>query len=603
MQAVILAAGMGKRLGKLTQNSTKCMVPFNDRRLIDYTVDAAIDAGVNRIVMVVGHGAHEVKEYLGTSRRGVPVHYVLNEVYDRTNNIFSLLLARHFLTEDHTLLLESDLIFEKEILIECAKSPDPNVVVVAKYESWMDGTVTLLDDAGRISSFISKKDFKWADSDRYYKTVNIYKLSREFCQESLIPFLDAYISSKGMNGYYEEVLKVLTFLDASRMKAHTVDRHLWYEIDDVQDLDIACSLFAGDDQRLTLFQKRYGGYWRFSQLKDFCYLVNPYFPPVRMVEEMQNSYQVLLASYPSGLSIQNLLAAKLCNCDQSHVLVGNGATELIKGLMVEMRGRVGMAVPTFNEYYETLRNAEFIEFHPRRENFSYTVDDLLQFAQEQQLSTLVLINPDNPTGHFLSRDEVLRLTAALQERNVMLILDESFVDFVDGTHEHTLIDQGILDQHRNLVVMKSISKSYGVPGLRLGIMASGNMDVLATVKAHLSIWNINSFGEHFLQTIGKYTSEYQAACKRLVEERTRYFESLKGIPYLRPIESKANYVMCEVTDGKSSAHITQELMKRHWIFIKDCAGKKGIGDRSFIRLAVRDALDNELMIESLRSLV
>ncbi len=154
MQAVILAAGMGKRLGKLTQNSTKCMVPFNGRRLIDYTVDAAIDAGVNRIVMVVGHGAHEVKEYLGTSRRGVPVHYVLNEVYDRTNNIFSLLLARHFLTEDHTLLLESDLIFEKEILLECAKSPDPNVVVVAKYESWMDGTVTLLDDAGRISSFI-----------------------------------------------------------------------------------------------------------------------------------------------------------------------------------------------------------------------------------------------------------------------------------------------------------------------------------------------------------------------------------------------------------------------------------------------------------------
>lgn len=602
MQAVILAAGMGKRLGRLTQNSTKCMVPFNGRRLIDYTLDAAVAAGAGRIVMVVGHGADEVRAYLGSHRDGVEIHYVVNEIYFRTNNIYSLMLARGYLESDDTLLLESDLIFDPEILIECARSPEPNVVIVAKHEPWMDGTVTLLDEQQRVSSFISKKDFEWADAERYYKTVNIYKLSRGFCQAALIPFLDAYTQAKGMNGYYEEVLKVLTFLDAERMKALPVRDRLWYEIDDLQDLDIAESLFASDAERPALLHRRYGGYWRFSQLKDFCYLVNPFFPPKRLIDEMQNSFSALLASYPSGLNVQNLLAAKLCGCDQGSVLVGNGATELIKGLMSRLSGKVGMPVPTFNEYYETLRQAELVEFLPRNDRFTYGADDLVGFAREHGLSTLVLVNPDNPTGNFMAREEVLRLAGELRQMGVLLVLDESFVDFVDGTKAHTLIDQEVLDRHENLIIMKSISKSYGVPGCRLGLMATGNRDLLASVRSYLSIWNVNSFGEFFLQTIGKYEADYQAGCARLVEERERYFRALETVPYLRPIPSKANYILCEVLQGRSSAALAHQLLNRHWILIKDCQGKKGIGERAYIRLAVKGREDNERIVDCLRGI-
>lgn len=603
MQAIILAAGMGKRLGCLTRDSTKCMVPFNGRRLIEYTLDAIFETNaVSRVVMVVGHGAEEVISFLGKEYKGMTIEYVHNSVYDKTNNIYSLLLAKKYLETDDTLLLESDLIFDKHILLDCINEPSSNVTIVAKHDSWMDGTVVVLDENSNVSSFISKKDFNWADSDRYFKTVNIYKLSKEFCKDKFVPFLTAYISANGMNGYYEEVLKVLAFIDSSRLKALPVGDKLWYEIDDAQDLDIATALFAEGNDRVSLMQKRYGGYWRFPQLKDYCYLVNPYFPPARMVDEMKNNYSSLLSHYPSGQSIQNLLAAKMFNCDKSYILVGNGAAELIKGLIPDLKGNIGIPFPTFNEYYETIRNGKLVEYHSMNNDFSYTANDLLLFCEKYDVSTLVLINPDNPTGQFLPRKDVLMLMEELGKAGRYLILDESFVDFVDGSLEHSLIDNEILRKNKNLVVIKSISKSYGVPGLRLGVMATANPDFMETCRKNLSIWNINSFGEYFLQIIGKYTSEYSNACGHLAKERERFFDKLNDIEYLKPIRSYANYILCEVLGNMTSGDITANLLNKDLIFIKDCKGKKGIGDRSFVRFAVQDAKDNDYLAGCLRKI-
>ena len=594
---------MGKRLGSLTRNSTKCMVPFNGRRLIEYTLDALSETkNISRVVFVVGHGADEVKGFLGDNYHGMPILYIYNPVYDKTNNIYSLQLASDHLKYDDTILLESDLIFEPGILSAITTEVSPDVVAVARYESWMDGTVVTLDEDNHVSSFISKKDFNWTDVQRYFKTVNIYKLSKEFCRNKFVPFLDAYVSANGLNGYYEEVLKILAFIDSSRLKALPIGNNLWYEIDDVQDLDIASTLFARGNDRLRLIQKRFGGYWRFPLLKDFCYLVNPYFPTSRMIDEMKSNYANLLMHYPSGQNIQNLLGSKMFGCEESHMLVGNGAAELIKSLMPSLQGAIGISFPTFNEYHETIRDGQLVEYHTQHDDFSYSAQELLSFCAKNNIASLVIINPDNPSGHFIAKNDLLSLARDLETRGTTLIVDESFVDFVDGTHDHTLIDSNLLRAHRNLVVIKSISKSYGVPGLRLGIMATANSDLLLQCRKNLSIWNINSFGEHFLQIIGKYTDEYVASCVLMAKERERLFNRSKDMKQLRPIRSHANYILFELKGNISSAELTDRLLSDHMIFIKDCHGKIGIGSRDVVRIAVRDEHDNDCLLTALHSI-
>jgi histidinol-phosphate/aromatic aminotransferase/cobyric acid decarboxylase-like protein/choline kinase len=593
---------MGKRLGDLTRNSTKCMVPVNDKRLIDYAMEALLRAGIRRFVLVVGHGAEELERVLSTTYKDVEIVYVLNPDYAKTNNIYSLYLARQEMERDDSLLLESDVIFDQGILDDCIRHPSPNVAVVAKLQSWMDGTVTKLDDGGAISCFVSKNDMVSAEIDQYYKTVNIYKLSRGFCRDKFFPFLHVYIQAKGLNEYYEEVLKVLTFIDRGTILASDVGDKLWYEIDDLQDLEIAGALFAKDAAKLKAFQRRYGGYWRFPALKDFCYLVNPFFPTPRFLEDMGREFAPLLTSYPSGQSVQNLLAAKMFGCSPSQVLVGNGASELIKGLMPECSAPMALAVPTFDEYRACAPAGQVKPIHPRGGSFHYSAGELSEFCAANGTKTLILINPDNPSGNFIPKDEVLALLERLSASGTRLVYDESFSDFVDGTDGHSLFDPGILSRHPGLVAVKSISKSYGVPGIRLGVIASADKDLLGRVRSRLSIWNINSFGEQFFQAIPKSKADFRHACKLIAEERERFFGLLEGVPFLKPIPSKANYILCRVAPPWTPTRLAESLLSRSWIFIKDCTGKIGFENAACVRLTVRDRKDNDALIAALRSL-
>lgn len=278
MQAIILAAGMGRRLGTLTAGNTKCMLEVNGKRLIDRAIDALIPHNIDRIVIVAGFARQNLINHVNEKYPGLNITFIENPVYDHTNNIYSLWLAKDYLTRDDTLLMESDLIFDPGI-IDCAlQSPFPNVALVAKYKPWMDGTMVKLDSDNTILNFIPKADFDFNHTDQYYKTVNIYKLSRDFAISRYIPFLEAYIKSMGNNEYYEQVLRVLTMINTRDIHAVDIRERDWYEIDDIQDLMIAETIFADYDKMLLNLQKSYGGYWRYPALTDFCYLVNPYFP-------------------------------------------------------------------------------------------------------------------------------------------------------------------------------------------------------------------------------------------------------------------------------------------------------------------------------------
>ena len=220
MQAIILAAGMGRRLGDLTKGHTKCMVEVNGTTLIDRAILQLSKLKLNRLIIVVGYKGKELKEYIGNRYDDIlKIEYVENPIYDKTNNIYSLALAKEMLCQDDTILLESDLIFDDSILEELINHPDPNLALVAKYETWMDGTMVRIDQERNIVNFVPKAAFRYEDVSVYYKTVNIYKFSKEFARTEYVPFLDAYSKVMGNNEYYEQVLRVITMVHNSSLKA------------------------------------------------------------------------------------------------------------------------------------------------------------------------------------------------------------------------------------------------------------------------------------------------------------------------------------------------------------------------------------------------
>ena len=223
----------------------------------------------------------------------------------------------------------------------------------------------------------------------------------------------------------------------------------------------------------------------------------------------------------------------------------------------------------------------------------------IQFFSGKELSSLVLINPDNPTGNYIEKKDLLRLVAWAKEQDIQLVLDESFVDFAEE-EDSTLIEQKVLDENPHLFVMKSISKSYGVPGLRLGVLASGNTELIAKMKKDVAIWNINSFGEFFMQIYEKYQKDYATSLKKIKHARAVFEEALSHISGIKVIPSQANYVMCEL-NSITSRDLAVALLERN-VFIKDLSSKIGNG-KQYIRLAVRSEEENEYLIKQLKELL
>lgn len=592
---------MGKRLGEYTYNNTKCMLEVNGIRLIDRALAALKEVNVTKVILVVGYKGQNVKDYVGVEYQGMPVEYVENPIYDKTNNIYSLYLAKDYLKAEDTILLESDIIFSPSVIKKLVNDERPNLALVDKYESWMDGTVVTLDKNQKITRFIDKSGFDFTEIHDYYKTVNIYKFSKEFSAKYYVPFLTAYSTALGDNEYYEQVLRVILHLRNAPLFALPLSGDSWYEIDDMQDLDIASGMFAPTEkEHYNAYIKRYGGYWRYPQMLDFCYLVNPYFPPKRMIDEIKASFETLMREYPSGMYVNSLLAAKNFCVKQDYIVVGNGAAELIKCLMENWAGTLGYILPTFEEYPNRLDTERIVQYVSNKEGFKYSADDIIAFFDDKEIDTLLLINPDNPSGNYIPFHDLLRLIEWSRDKEIQFVVDESFVDFAKVEGQYSLFNNEILSENNHLIVVKSISKSYGVPGFRLGVMASGNTNLITMVKKQVAIWNINSFGEFYMQIYEKYHKDYVKACSVFKKERDIFYKELQAISYLEVYPSQANYFLCHVKEKFTSNELAIKLLKCN-ILIKDCGPKKAFNGDHYIRIAIRNRDENHMLYQLLKS--
>lgn len=601
MQGIILAAGMGKRLKELTNNNTKCMVKVNGTTLIERALSQLDKLNLSRIVIVIGYEGKKLVEYVKSLEIKTKVLFVENPIFDKTNNIYSLYMAKEYMEEDDTILLESDLIFEENVLKCLIEDERDTLALVDKYESWMDGTCMKIGEDDTIEEFVSGTQFQFDEAGNYYKTVNIYKFSREFSKTHYIPFLEAYINALGNNEYYEQVLRVITMLDDPMIKAKRLNGQLWYEIDDIQDLDIASSLFATDDEKLSGIQSRYGGYWRYPKLLDFCYLVNPYYPPKKLVDEMKAGFETLITQYPSGMRVNSLLAAKIFGVNEKHIVIGNGAAELIKSLIESLNGKLGVIRPSFEEYSHRHNENDIVSFVPKTSDYSYGTDDLIDFFSNNRVENIVLINPDNPSGNYINKTDILRFSEWCENERIRLILDESFVDFADE-QDATLVSEQYLNQYPRMIVVKSISKSYGIPGLRLGVLATADQDLVDYIKKDVAIWNINSLGEFYMQIAEKYKKHYITSLDKLRIARKKLYDDLSEINSLEVIKSQANYFMVKVT-GISSRQLTRKLLVDNNILIKDLSSKMPKNDNNYVRIAVRRVEENDMLIRAIKEVV
>ena len=340
------------------------------------------------------------------------------------------------------------------------------------------------------------------------------------------------------------------------------------------------------------YYSRYGGFWVYPDMLDYCYLVNPYFNRSKIIDEMQENFRMLVSEYPAGMAVNSQLASECWGVKPEYIIPGNGAAELIKALMENLE-----------EYPNRLPGERVITFVPQNETFRYSADDLVRFFGENRVENLLLINPDNPSGNFIPVDGIHKVARWCEDNDIRLVLDESFVDFSVGYENNTFLRNELLEKYPHMCVIKSISKSYGVPGLRLGILCSADASLIAKMKKQVSIWNINSFAEFFMQIYPKYKEDYKRACDQFIQTREDFEKELREIPFIKVMPSQANYFFLEVLPPYKPQELCAILLKEYNILASACLAKKGIEPNRYMRIAVRDYDDNNKFINAMKELI
>ncbi len=602
MQAVILAAGRGIRLGKITNKIPKVLVKINGIPFIINQLDALSQhKEIEEILIIVGYKKDLIKKEIGNEYKGIKIIYVENDKWKSTNNIYSFWLALD-LIKSSFILLEGDVFFDHKLLNNLFEERAKNIVLLSSYKPWMSGTVAEIDKNTKaikrlISNVDQDEEFDYEDK---FKTINIYLFQYQFFEKHLKPSLDLYVRTNHKD-YWELVLGILVYLHVPNICPCVVDNINWYEVDDENDLEAANYLFADNAKKIDILSNQHGGLWRYDIL-DFCYLVNPYFPTKQLYIELSRSLQQLIPNYPSG---QNKICKLLSswfhdeNIDKENLIVGNGASELIRIINKDrdLVKQITIPVPTFNEY-EDIREEQKNYFELKEEDeFKLDPDKYIDAVKRSGSNFALIINPNNPTGTLSSRDDIIKIIENLKSLDG-IIVDESFINFSGDRKKYSV--QSIIGEYQNLIVIHSIGKEFGVLGIRLGYMLTSNQLILKKVRNCLPLWNVNTIAEKYLELFPKYKNKFEESIYHIVEERERLYLELKKIKFLKTFPSRANFFLCKILNGNNSRYLSTRLIENN-IYIKDCSNKTSLNDK-FVRIAVRSKTDNDILVGALKEL-
>lgn len=598
MQALILADMKKSSMNCLSGDGPDCMIQIDGISIIERMLKQLDNSKVSKVIIVVGRNKEKVIGAISNLNLKAEIVILENDSCEETGSIYSLFLAEEYLLLDDTVILNAQMIVEDSILESVLNEKKGCSVLVDTDKSWMTGETVSIGDDERVLSFGKKKISSVHSSTALYKMVGICRLDREFTEKYYIPVLETMIDVLGNSLDYSAPLNVIAMSEDVKIRALYIGNVHWREINNIEDINQATILFSKDKKSIAdKMLGSWGGYWRYPNYLDYFYLVTPYYPPRELVEELQNNFKVLLEQYPSGMRVNAELAASAFGISPESIIVGNGAAELIKSMMGFIKGKTGFVRPTFDEYPNRYTEMETVNYLVESEDFSYSASDLIEYFGKTNISNLVLVNPDNPSGNYIPKGDMMRMISWARDKDIKVIIDESFVDFSDEI-DSSLIDQETLNRYPNLYVIKSISKSYGVPGLRLGVLASGDKKLISRMKTDVSIWNINSFAEFYMQICGKYRGSYVKSLEKFRKERNRFISKLQDLRYIRVIPSQANYLMVELLDGLDAEELKQRMLLEKKVFIKTLS-KKIKGKKQYLRIAIRNEVDNDMFIQKL----
>ncbi len=584
----------------LTVDVPKCLVEVNGVPILFRSLRALAAAGVTEAVIVVGYQAAQVRRRVGHTFAGISIQYVDAPAFDTTNNIRSLWDARHHCDED-ILLIEGDVVFDSDVVRRLCEQPGSSLAVAPDNDSF-SGTVVRRDADGFVTEFVlgADSDPRLADGDAL-KTVNIYLLRAAGLRTAILPELCRQIAGGNVQAYYETVFRDLV-ADGSLpdLVAVDVSSCRWYELDDHRDLEIAEFMFLSRERQYDRIQSLHGSYWRYGVV-DHAYLYNLHFPPPAMLADLRDELADLIANYPVGQLELDRLVAQWTGTDPTGIVVGNGAAELIKVMGLDPNTKMTIPVPSFNEYENVLRPEQVDRVALDPVTFELDLDAFAESARRAGSTVAVLVTPNNPTALSVDRPAVLRLARRLAEHDCRLVVDESFIEFARAGRAASI--EGDVGDHPNLVVMKSMSKVFGIPGLRIGYLLTGDRRFAAAVRADLPIWNLNGMAESFLRRVGRYRNEFESSCEMVRDACQELYRALCGLPGLAPIRPDANFVFCKITKpGVTGPALARRLYVEHGILIKDCATKTMPEPDRYLRIASRTAAENGRLVDALSQL-
>ncbi|MBV9550577.1 MAG: aminotransferase class I/II-fold pyridoxal phosphate-dependent enzyme [Alphaproteobacteria bacterium] len=588
-RAVILAAGAGRRLGAFTDAHPKPLLEIQGRSILENCLDQLAKNGIEQTVIIVGHMSEQIIARVGHRFAGMTIAYVTSDKYQTTNNIYSLWCARAFL-DQAILLLEADIFFDGRLIAAIQDCGAENVVAVARHKPGMDGTVIRMDESYQLTELIEgarqPPDFDYSDA---YKTVNIYRFSARFLAREFVPDLERTVTAGQTGGYYELLLKDVLARDETALVAVDCSAIRWFEIDDDNDRRLAEYLFSPPEKKLSFLSSQYGSYWRY-EVVDHSYLYNMYFPPPDMWKRLANDMQIIAKQYPVGQAALADLLSDGVDERTERLVVANGASELIRVLCGVMNRRVIVPVPSFNEYENATPPERLSRFPLSAPNFFLDVDAYAEASRVFGADMAVVVSPNNPTSALVPHDDLIRLCEKLRTYGIFLLLDESFVDFCASPQEQTLQHQ--LDTHDNLVILKSMSKVYGIGGIRLGYLASANIPFLEEVRKHLPIWNINGFAEGFLRLLPRYRGEFRKSREAVYRDSAEFHQMLTAIPGVSAPIPQANFIFLRLKDGQYSGDIARRFFVEHNIIVKHCAQKSMPDGERYLRVSTRTPDEN-----------
>lgn len=359
--------------------------------------------------------------------------------------------------------------------------------------------------------------------------------------------------------------------------------------------------YTTQEEKYEYISKQHGGYYR-HDFTDHAYLYNLYFPPKAVFSHLKANINNLVLNYPMAQTALSELVGDIINQPTERITVGNGGAEIIKILSGSLAKKLIVPVPSFNEYANAAPEGRVVEFPLDFPSFELDVDKFADEAIKVGADIAVVVTPNNPTSLLVPKADLIRLSEKLKPSKCMLIIDESFLDFAENKEQISL-EQDIA-KYPNMAILKSMSKAYGICGLRIGYLLTANTDLVASVRKGVHIWNINGFAEEFLRILPKYKQEFENSCKVVKVDRDAFYKKLCTIEGITVFKPDANYIYCRLpNDALSGPEVTKRLFIKYNIYIKHNVGKTQPDADRYIRIASRTKEENATLIDALKDVM